>query len=86
MTNESNAQREVRPGCDLLYDLLTPYAGTLRTIAFTKFGTPVPALAQEREDISAFSNLKKDPFSHMVRLKNTPISIKTLPLTFGAQN
>ena len=33
---------------------------------------PVPALASESEDISAFPDLKKDPFSCFFRLKKHP--------------
>ena len=40
--------------------------------------SPVPALASEREDISVFPDLKKDPFSRIFRLKITPISMKAL--------
>ena len=46
--------------------------------------TPVPALAQEREDIEAFPDLKKYPFSRSFRLKSTPIFMKTV--TFWVQN
>ena len=44
----------------------------------------VPALAQEREDISAFHDLKKNPSSCFFRLKSTAIFMKTL--TFWVQN
>ena len=39
---------------------------------------PGTRTCEEREDISAFSDLKKDPFSRISRLKNTPIFMKML--------
>ena len=48
----------------------------------SKVPLPVPALASEKENISAFPGLKKDPFSRIFKLKNTPISMKKLTLGF----